>query len=168
MNLNRKTKEQLTGDLTSLDCLALSKAFEHGVPKDYKVLPGVYTGSIEARIDYTVTKADDTEAKPTGNLLSLGVIAKAMVLMGVQADNFIVALKAAAEQALKAKGDEVTDALTEDDKRVLVMMEKLNTDLLDTLPKQTRSGATKVSAEVTIIDKTPSAIREELAAKTGW
>lgn len=151
-------------ELGALDSLALSKAFAHGFKKDFpsEIPVGIYTGTAIIKVDWELSKDAPTEKKPTSKLLSKGVIAKAMVIMGIQADNFLAALKTAAEfELLNSNNADVAKKLGDDDKRLEEKLEQLDAEVLSKLPKTPVSGKVTVDADITVL--TDEDLREMLA-----
>ena len=145
--------------------VAVSKALKG---ESDKLAPGVHTGTVTLRIDYSINKGVDTEAAPTVAILSKATLAKALVMSGIQADNFIAALVKIATEAMDSEG-KVAPALTEADERVIAMIERIEKEVSAKLPKMTKSGATKVKAEVSRIETTMvsvsnAAVEQEEAA----
>ena len=108
-----------------------------------KLTPGTYNGKLSVTIDFSVEKNSDTEAAATSNILSIAVLAKAMILSGIQRQNFYNAI----EQAALATGT-IGDNLSEEDERVVAEIEALKEKVVAKLPKIQKSGATKVKAVV--------------------
>ncbi len=111
------------------------------------IAPGIYQGQVVLKVVFTVSKAESTDCDPTCDLLSLAVFAKALVLSGIQRENFYAALKTAALQAYSAD-KKVGDQMEENDKRVVEEIEKLKKEVISQLPRGAKSGSTKVVAQV--------------------
>lgn len=114
------------------------------------IRPGQYDGEVVCKIKYKLTKGEDYETIPTVSVLSKAVLAKAIVLSGIQDDNFFNALKKVMEQAF-VENEKAADVMAEADARVLAKIEKMTTDVLAKLPKAGRAGACKVKADIEII-----------------
>jgi hypothetical protein len=108
------------------------------------------SGELTLRVPFTLTKGDDYEVKPTVNLLSQAVIAKALVYSGVTADAFKAALLKAATEAFDTES-KVSDVLSADDARILQEVARIQAEVVDRLPKQHRNGVVKVKAEPEVL-----------------
>jgi hypothetical protein len=98
-------------------------------------------------VDFSVAKASPTEAAATSNLLSAAVLAKALILSGVQRANFYAAMEKAA-LAVAADGGTVGGSVSEEDARVLAEIEALKKNVVAKLPAIKKSGNTTVVATV--------------------
>lgn len=132
--------------LSNVEAVALAKAAKG---KADEIIPGNYSGKFVVEIDYSLVKGADYEVAPTCNLLSKAVIAKALALMGFQADNFYAALEAAALEVL-VNGGEVADEVL--NPAVAAKLEELEAKVIAHLPRSHRSGATKVKATAKVVE----------------
>jgi hypothetical protein len=134
--------------ITPIEAVAIGCCISDDNIKQYKrdIVPGVYSGKVAVEIEFMISKAASHMAAPTADLLSKAVIARAMVLMGSQRDNFMKVLREAAEQALGGNG-KVGDAASED-ARVLEQLDKLQKEVIAKLPLKEKSGGTRVIATV--------------------
>lgn len=136
--------------LSNLEAVVLAKAIKADASE---ISPGSYSGKFSVTIDYSLVKGADYDVAPTANLLSKAVIAKALALMGFQADNFYAALEAAALEVLVNGGavaDEVLNPAVE------AKLAELEAKVIARLPRAPRSGATKVKAKVSVIEAAES------------
>ncbi len=89
--------------LSKIEAVALEKAGKKlAAAASGTVSTGKHAGMITVRLAYDLSKAEDYDTAPTVNLLSKAVLAKALVMSGIQADNFLGALRDAAVVALNA------------------------------------------------------------------
>lgn len=100
-------------------------------------------GEMTVRIPFEIKKGSNYDTAPTVNLLSKAVIAKALINSGVTRDAFKKALLEAATEALNGNQD-VATVLNEKDQRVMTMIEDVEREVIAALPRQPRSGSTKV------------------------
>ena len=143
--LNEKT-------LSKVEAAALAKAAKKIVDASTgSIAVGKHTGMITVRVAYDLNKAEDYDTAPTVNLLSKAVLAKALVMSGIQADNFLGALRDAAVIALNA-GEKAADILTEEDNRVLAKMDLLFEKVIAELPRQPRAGSTTGKVRLEVLD----------------
>jgi hypothetical protein len=138
--------------LSKVEAAALAKAAKKIVDASTgSIAVGKHTGMITVRVAYDLNKAEDYDTAPTVNLLSKAVLAKALVMSGIQADNFLGALRDAAVVALNA-GEKAADILTEEDNRVLAKMDALFNQVIAELPRQTRAGSTTGKVRLEVLD----------------
>jgi DNA-binding NarL/FixJ family response regulator len=160
MQTNTVTKTQETTEqgaalalvMSGIDRVAVAAAMGKKDDVDTikrKIPAGVYVGSLDLHIDYTLEKDTDYEVAPTVDLLSKAILCKALVMSGIQADNFFNALYQAALDAYTKK-DNVGDVVTEADSRVLAKIKELQDKVTSQLPKAKRSGKTQVYAQITL------------------
>lgn len=140
-----KFKDQIVARALQEAGKQLAKKLGNGIPH------GKYTGTVKASLTFTLCKGKDYDTAPTSNLLSMPVLAKAMVMSGIQSDNFIDCLRRSATASLVA-GDNVGAALSDEDVRVKDQMAKMFTALISKLPRQPRTGEVKVISELNITD----------------
>jgi len=131
--------------LSNIEAVALTKAVKG---KADEISPGSYSGKFTVEIDYSLVKGADYDVPPTCNLLSKAVIAKALSIMGFQADNFLAALEKAALETL-VNGGEVADAVL--NPAVEAKLADLEAKVIAKLPRSARSGATKVKATANVV-----------------
>ena len=136
--------------IDSVQARAIQEAAKKIAKKLPAIAPGKYKGEVLARIKYDLSKGDDYDTAPTVNLLSKGVLAKALVMSGIQADNFMACLKKAAIDAMEA-GDKVDIALAEEDARIEAKLEELFKQVIEKLPRQPRTGEVRCTAEIELI-----------------
>ena len=150
-----KAKTSIIGNLSTVERVAMAKgsnvcgSFKDGVSPS--IPTGVYEGSFTVKVDFKVTKQDPYETPPTVNLMSKAVIAKAVVMSGIQADNFFAALEKAALEAFQTK-EKVSDVVAEEDFRVQKRIDELTASVISKLPLAKRSGDTKVEAKVQVLE----------------
>jgi len=139
------------GDLSVVERMAVAKAtktftsFDSAVSK--VVASGTYEGELTIRVKFKLVKEEPYETAPTVDLLSKAAIAKAVVMSGIQADNFYAALKKVALASYKA-GKPVADMLEDTDKRVIDKIEAMQQQVVAQLPLAQRAGRTIVQAEI--------------------
>lgn len=112
---------------------------------------GKHQGEFLCRVTYEMNKGVDYETAPTVSLLSKAVLAKALVMSGIQADNFLVNLLKVAKEALDAD-EKVGPAMSEADTRVLTQMDALFSGVIAQLPRQPRSGSFTGSVSVEVLN----------------
>jgi hypothetical protein len=100
-------------------------------------------GEITLRIPYELSKGINYEVAPTVNLLSQAVLAKAIVYSGVTAAAYKTGLTLAVKEALE-NGKNVSEQLKAEDTRILKTIKDIQEEIVKQLPKQPRSGMTKV------------------------
>jgi len=148
MKTTTPTPEQEARALSPIDKIAMSAlAGSSDALSKLKqgLAAGQYRGTINVRVDYVIDKAPEYSRPPTINLLSLAVVAKAIVMSGAQGQNFLNALKKAALEAYAA-GETVADTVKADDARVLEQIEAIKKEVVAALPLSKASGSTKVLA----------------------
>jgi hypothetical protein len=132
--------------LTSIEKLALAKAL---VEKDFKAGVGVHVinTTVTLKMKGTVTKGKDVEYTPTASIPLKATLAFMLHRMGFQREAAKDLLVEAMTDALNAGNKAATDV-----ENLLIdideAMEHVN-EVAEALPKQTKSGATKVDVELT-------------------
>lgn len=125
----------------------LSGAFTDKIVKAAKkaIKPNqVLKGEMMLRIPFEVKKGLSYDCAPTVNLLSKAVIAKALINSGVTREAFKNSLREAALEALNSD-QEVGEVLSAQDQRVMAMVEDVEREVIAALPRQPRSGSTRVT-----------------------
>lgn len=132
--------------LTLIERAAVAKA----VAADNKgILPGSYTGSVTVKVDYILQKSQDYDVAPTVNLLSKAVLAKALTKVNEATRNAFLAVLVEVATDVLGKGGEVADEVQ--DANVLAKIAELEAKAIARLPRQPRSGTTKVKASVAVV-----------------
>lgn len=130
--------------------LAISKLIKDD---EVKVISGKLQAgdkiSGEATITFTfsLSKGKPSEVAPTANILSLPVLAKALILSGIQIENFKENLRRAATEAL-LNGESVGDVVSEADQRVFAAVEEIKSEIVAQLPKVPRAGSVRVQGVI--------------------
>jgi len=138
--------------LNKIEAEAASRALGAAAKKISAKIPvGEYSGEVSLRVRYTLTKDADYDTAPTVNLLSKAVLAKAMVMAGIQADNFLKCLRDAAIESLGGE-TKLSDELQAEDERVAQKLDALFAGVIAQLPRQPRSGDTSVKAIIEVVD----------------
>ena len=137
--------------LTKIQAEAAARSLSAAAKKIHgKIAVGNYTGGVTLNVKFTLQKDADYDTAPTVNLLSKAVLAKALVMSGIQADNFLKCLREAAIESLE-DGTKVADAVQED-VRVLEKLDALFASVIAELPRQPRAGDTSVKAVITVVE----------------
>ena len=137
--------------LTKIQAEAVARSLTSTAKKIHEKIPvGSYTGDVTLNVKFTLQKDADYDTAPTVNLLSKAVLAKALVMSGIQADNFLQCLRDAAIESLD-EGTKVADAVQED-VRVLEKLDALFSSVIAELPRQPRAGDTSVKAVITVVE----------------
>jgi len=138
-------------NLSNIDKAAIAKAMGADTSKlTGRVLPGNYENEIVLRVKYTAKKGEDYEAKPTGNILCLGVLAEAVRRMGATGDAFLKTFREVAIEAIEG-GEKLNDVVCED-RDVLARLADIKKEVVGKLPDAVRSGRTTFHTDVEIVE----------------
>jgi len=155
----------MNGNLNNIERVAVARAVGSAdeISKICASLtPGTYKGDLTVKIDFEVAKGSDTDAAAVANINSIAVLAKAIILSGVQRHNFYAAIKAAALAV--AKGEKLANVVADEDERVAAEIEALKAEVVNSLPKIKRSGATRVKAVVSKVEEPVVSVNATVAA----
>lgn len=160
----------MNNKLSNIEAVAAAKALESVAKTLPKIETGSYNGTVTVSVNYSLSKASDTEQSAAGNILSDAGLAKALLAAKMtpqQEGRFLAALMRTAKTAMR-KGVPASDLLIEGDKRILSQIERVKAKVVAKLPRVPRAGATRVVADVTkveISDLASTAVAEVLGKR---
>jgi hypothetical protein len=152
--------------MNAVQTVAIARAVKEAAARS--ALAKVPEGSVSpvditVRIVGEVVRGMGTTKRPTSNLLSVAVVAKALVYAGVTAEAIKVALRRAAMEAI-ATGTPVADKLEAADARVAAAIKEVQDDVIATLPEVPVAGAVKFNGTITEVNTSTVAVELAVAA----